>query len=121
MELNIEKSNYIIFPCSKANFTTRITIDDQCIERMDAYMRVPMLTNLKYVGIQTEELLNIYILLIRSVTVYSSVLFHSSLTQEQSDSLETRPEVYRSEGVHKIVQVHRGFQGALIKQRGGTG
>ena len=43
---------------------------------------------IKYVGIQTEDLLNIYILFIRSVTEYCSVLFHSSLTQEQSDSIE---------------------------------
>ena len=46
-----------------------------------------MLTKLKYVGIQTEEPLNIYISFIR-VTEYCAVLFHSSLTQEQSDSIE---------------------------------
>ena len=53
-----------------------------------AYMRVSMLTKLKYIGIQTEELLNIYILFIRSVTEYCSVLFHPSLTQEQSEAIE---------------------------------
>ena len=47
-----------------------------------------MLTKLRYVGISTEDLINIYILYIRSVTEYCSVAFHSRLTQELSDKLE---------------------------------
>ena len=35
-----------------------------------------------------EDLLDIYILFIRSITEYCAVLFHSSLTQQQSNKLE---------------------------------
>ena len=47
-----------------------------------------MLTKLKYVGVQIEDLLDIYILFIRSITEYCSVAFLSSLTVEQSRTLE---------------------------------
>ena len=47
-----------------------------------------MITKLKYVGVNTEDLLDIYILFIRSITEYCAVVFHSSLTQQQSDKLE---------------------------------
>ena len=53
-----------------------------------AYSRLSMITKLKYVGVSVEDLLDIYILFIRSVTEYCSVSFHSSLTQEQSKKLE---------------------------------
>ena len=39
-------------------------------------------------GVGFEDLLDIYILFIRSVTEYCAVAFHSSLTIEQSDKLE---------------------------------
>ena len=47
-----------------------------------------MITKLKYVGVQTEDLLDVYKLYIRSITEYCSVAFHSSLTVEQSDKIE---------------------------------
>ena len=47
-----------------------------------------MITKLKYVGVSIEDLLDIYILFIRSVTEYCAVAFHSSLTKEQSEKLE---------------------------------
>ena len=47
-----------------------------------------MITRLKYVGVKIEDLLDIYKLFIRSVTEYCSVVFHSRLTEEQSDKLE---------------------------------
>ena len=47
-----------------------------------------MLTKLKYVGVNTEDLLDIYVLYIRSIAEYCSVAFHSSLTIENSDKLE---------------------------------
>ena len=47
-----------------------------------------MLTKLKYVGIRIEDLIDIYILYIRSLTEYCSVSFHSSLTLEQSNKIE---------------------------------
>ena len=53
-----------------------------------AYSRLSMLTKLRYVGVSRADLLNIYVLYIRSVTEYCSVAFHSRLTQEQSNKLE---------------------------------
>ena len=47
-----------------------------------------MITKLKYVGVSIEDLLDIYVLFIRSVTEYCAVAFHSSLTQQQSDKIE---------------------------------
>ena len=47
-----------------------------------------MITKLKYVGVKTEDLLDIYVLYIRSIAEYCSVAFHSSLTIELSDKLE---------------------------------
>ena len=55
---------------------------------MKAYARLSMLTKLKYVGVGIEELINIYILFIRSCTEYCSVAFHSRLTIEQETDLE---------------------------------
>ena len=52
------------------------------------YARLSMLTKLKYVGICIEDLLDIYTLFIRSCAEYCCVAFHSSLTNEQSDSIE---------------------------------
>ena len=53
-----------------------------------AYSRMTMLSKLKYVGVRIEDLVDIYILYIRSLTEYCSVAFHSSLTVEQSNRLE---------------------------------
>ena len=47
-----------------------------------------MLTKLKYAGVSNADLLTIYCLFIRSVTEYCSVVFHSSLTSEQSEAIE---------------------------------
>ena len=53
-----------------------------------AYSRMSMLTKLKYIGAKTEDLIDIYVLYIRSLAEYCSVAFHSSLTVEQSNKLE---------------------------------
>ena len=53
-----------------------------------AYSRLSMLTKLKYAGVSIEDLVDIFILFIRSVTEYCSVAFHSSLTIEQSEKIE---------------------------------
>ena len=47
-----------------------------------------MLTKLKYVGVGIEDLINIYILFIRSCAEYCIAAFHSSLTQEQATDIE---------------------------------
>ena len=53
-----------------------------------AYARVKMLAKLKYVGVQTEDLIELYAIHIRSVTEYCSTAFHSSLSQQLSNKLE---------------------------------
>ena len=113
MKLNEAKSNYLVFSRSKESFNTRLTINGKNLERISvtqlvgvlisedltwsrnckeickrAYSRLSMLTKLKYVGVSREDLLDIYILFIRSVTEYCAVVFHSSLTQENSRKLE---------------------------------
>ena len=43
---------------------------------------------MKYVGVGREDLIEVYILFIRSVVEYGVVVWHSRLTMELSDSLE---------------------------------
>ena len=47
-----------------------------------------LLSKLKYVGVSIEDLIEIYCLYIRSLLEYSSVVFHSSLTDLQTKQLE---------------------------------
>ena len=47
-----------------------------------------LITKLKYVGVKEDDLLDIYKLFIRSLLEYCSVVFHSSLTQENIQDLE---------------------------------
>ena len=113
MKLNEAKCNYLVFSRSQENFATRLSVNNRVIDRLSvtkilgvwisedlswsrncqeickrAYSRLSMITKLKYVGFSLEDLLDIYILFIRSVTEYCAVAFHSSLTQDQSDKLE---------------------------------
>ena len=108
MKLNVSKCNYMIFSRSKSNFATRLSLNNQTLDRVratkllglwitedqswtkncqpicqKAYSRMSIITKLKYVGISKEELIEIYILFIRSVVEYCAVAFHSTLTQEQ--------------------------------------
>ena len=113
MRLNEAKTKYIIFSRTKSNISTRITVNDNPIERKQhikilgmwlqedggwskntqeyckkAYSRLSMLTKLKYAGVQTEDLITIFKLFIRSTLEYNSVAFHSSLTSQQENALE---------------------------------
>ena len=112
MKLNPAKCKYKVFSRAKENFTTRLSINDILIDRVPvmkilgiwisedmswaknsqeickkAYSRLSMITKLKYVGVVQEELIDIYILFIRSGTEYGAVSFHSTLTQAQSDKI----------------------------------
>ena len=53
-----------------------------------AYSKISMITKLKYVGVQTTDLLDIYKLFVRSRAEYMSVAWHSSLTADQSQEIE---------------------------------
>ena len=113
MLLNENKSNYIIYTRSKQAFSTRLKLNDLPLERLSvtkvlgvwlqedmgwdantkqicikAYSRVSILSKLKYAGICTDDLITIYSLFIRSLTEYCSVVFHSSLTLNQTHKLE---------------------------------
>ena len=112
------KCNYMIFSRRKTSIWTRLTVNNKVLERkreqkilgvwisddlsgggvswsrnckeicIRAYSRMSMLTKLKYIGAKTEDLIDIYVLYIRSLAEYCSVAFHSSLTVEQSNKLE---------------------------------
>ena len=53
-----------------------------------SYARVKLLTKLKYVGVEIEELVEIYCLFIRSLTEYCSTAFHSSITINLTNKIE---------------------------------
>ena len=113
MKLNVAKCNYMIISRSKEKFNTRLTINNEKLEQISvskllgiwisedldwgkncqeicrkAYSRLSMITKLKYAGVSRDDLLDIYVLFIRSIIEYCSVVFHSSLTKEQSNKLE---------------------------------
>ena len=113
MQLNEKKCNYMIFTRRETKFARRLNVNNIILDRVPvtvlldvwldedlsftrnceeicikAYSRVSMLTKLKYVGVSMEDLIDIYILYIRSVTEYCSVTFHSSLSVQQSNTLE---------------------------------
>ena len=104
----------MVFPGLKENFTTRLILKNYKIDRKPvnkilglwltedagnwqknvleickkAYGRVAMITKLKYAGVTTEDLIEIYCLFVRSCAEYCSVVFNSSLTQEQTKKIE---------------------------------
>ena len=111
--LNEKKCNYMVFSRSQTNISTRLTVNQKTLERVSstdmlgmkissdlswdrhcqsicqkAYSRIGMLTKLKYAGVGVEDLVDIYMLMIRSITEYCSVVFHSSLTLKQRQKLE---------------------------------
>ena len=113
MLLNPLNCNYLIFSRSHEKFVTRLTVDGENIKQLEAvkilgcwidedartwltntqqckgaYARLSMLSKLKYTGVSTEDLLEIYRLFIRSKAEYMSALWHSGLTQEQTNKIE---------------------------------
>ena len=53
-----------------------------------AYSRISMLSKLKYTGVSTIDMLEIYSLFIRSRAEYMSVVWHSSLTCIEEKKIE---------------------------------
>ena len=113
MKLNEDKSKYMVFTRSNTVFATRLTLNGNTMERIEevklvgvwlttfldwdkntrelcrkAYARMTMLTKLKYVGTSTQDLIEVYILYIRSILEYCAVVWHSTLTSDQSKNLE---------------------------------
>ena len=96
MQLNEKKCNYMIFSRAQEKFTTRLHVNNHTIDQIPvtqllgvwisedlswsrntkeicrkAYSRMSMLTKLKYVGVSTEDLIEIYILFIRIIALPS--------------------------------------------------
>ena len=113
MKINELKSYYLIFTRSQKDFATRLTINNKFLERLNAtkilgvwisedgswakntkeilrkgYSRISYLTKLKYAGVKVEDLLEMYQLFICNCAEYCSVVFHSSLTLAESQSIE---------------------------------
>ena len=113
MKLNENKTKYMVFSRSETEFSTRLCLNGKTLERIEeakivgvwvttwldwtkntaeickkAYARVTMLTKLKYAGVDAVELINIYILYIRSVLEYCCVVWHSTLTEDQRKAIE---------------------------------
>ena len=103
----------MVFSRAKADFSTRLRINNDKIEQLKeskicgvwitedlkwekntreltrkAFSRMSMLTKLKYVGVPTDDLLEVYVLFVRSLTEYYSVVWHSRLTVDQVNQLE---------------------------------
>ena len=114
LTVNSSKSNYMIFSRCMEDFTKRLTLNNDKIDRkpinkiLGVWLtedagnwqknvskiyekvcgRVSMLTKLKYARVSTADLIEIYSLFVRSCAEYFAVVFHSSLTQEQCNKLE---------------------------------
>jgi hypothetical protein len=113
MKIISSKTNYMIISRSQENFTTRLSINGEKIDRKSvvkvlgvwlsedagdwsinisqicrkAYGRLSMLSKLKYAGVSKDDLIEIYCLFIRSRAEYCSVAFGSSITIEQANKL----------------------------------
>lgn len=113
MSINVSKTNYMLFTRSKTKFATRFMVNGLKIDQVKeqkvcglwitddikwekntreltrgAFARISMLTKLKYVGVAQDDLVEVYVLFIRSLLEYCSVVWHSSLTVENANRIE---------------------------------
>ena len=114
MKLNGSKTKYMIVNFTyNYQFNTRIFLDNEildCIEQIrllgvefredlswkanthsitrKAFARMSLLRKLVCFGVPREDLVNIYILFIRSLLEYCSEVWHSSITEEEVQDLE---------------------------------
>lgn len=112
-KLNPSKCSYMLLSRAKVDFVTRLSVGGTKIDQKSAtkllgcwidedagkwstntkeliksaYSRISMLTKLKYTGVKTQDLIEIYSLFIRSRAEYMSVVWHSSLTTEQAKKI----------------------------------
>ena len=102
----------MVFSRSETEVATRLSLNGNTLDRVEeiklvgvwitwldwdkntrevckkAYARMTMLTKLKYAGVPKEDLITVYILYIRSLLEYCSVVWHSTLNDEQCNNLE---------------------------------
>jgi hypothetical protein len=119
MKLNTDKTKYMLFNFStKYQFNTRLTLEGEKIDQTQqtklpglvmrddlswksntrelskrAYSRMLILKKLYQFDVPVEELINIYILYIRSVVEQSAVVWHSSITKGEQKDLERTQKV----------------------------
>ena len=113
-KLNPAKCSYMILSRAKEDFVTRLSVGGTKIDQRaatkilgcwidedvgkwstntkelikSAYSRISMLTKLKYTGLNTQDLVEIYSLFIRSRAEYMSVVWNSSLTVAEVKKIE---------------------------------
>ena len=110
---NSAKSNYMIFNMRYGSLCTRLNLESNIFEKVSAtkrlgvwisedldwelntlelckkaYSRISLLCKLKYVGLSTQDLLKTYISFIRCLLEYACVVWHSTLTVNQTCALE---------------------------------
>ena len=114
MQLNTDKSKYVVHSRMREDVSTRFTLGQSYIERQSktkilgvwigedpsrwekntraimrkTYSSMSILTKLKYAGLSLKKLLHIYSLFVRSSAEYCSVAWHDSLTQQQIKAIE---------------------------------
>ena len=114
MALNIAKTKYMVINFTKKfQFSTRLNLENVLLEEVQecrllgltitnqlswqkntqsivkkANTRMIILQKLYDFNLPTEDMVNIYILFIRSMLEYSCVVWHSSITEEESYSIE---------------------------------
>ena len=72
------------------NFSTSTSMGPHVEEiKKKVHRRVWTLINLKRAGVKEKDILTVYYSIIRSVIEYASVIYHSMLTKEQSNALES--------------------------------
>ena len=119
MKLNMDKTNYMLFNFStKYQFNTRLNVDGSKTDQIHqtkllglvlrddlswkanteeltrrAYTRMLILKKLYQFNVPISELINIYILYVRSVVEQSAVVWHSSITKGEQRDLERTQKV----------------------------
>ena len=114
MQLNKDKSKYMVVNYTENyQFSTRLMLNDKVLEQVNetkllgvvirddltwhsntdfivkkAYKRMVMLHKLYAFGLPVQEMIDIYILYIRSILEYSAVVWHSRLTQCEEMEIE---------------------------------
>ena len=118
-QLNEKKTKYMIFNCcTKKKFQTRLFVRDTLIEQVNesrllgviisdnltwhantnslvkrAYARMSILRRLYEFNVPQKQMVQIYTLYVRSITEQSSVVWSSSITQDESCALERTQKV----------------------------
>ena len=114
MKLNTQKTNFMVFNFAKnLKFNTRLSIDDVKLDQINetkllglrirddlswksntneltkrAYSRMMIIKKLIQFNVPLAELVQIYILYIRSVVEQSAVVWHASITTGEQKDLE---------------------------------